>query len=272
MKSSIGWINGEWGLIENLNISLNNRGLTLADGIFETILILQGKPKLLNKHLDRLKGSACLLGMKTPPQKEWVISLIEEGIACANLSNMNGSIRINWSRGKRLGRGINLGSGDQKHEFWIEINHGEPCFQPITTIISKFEQRNAKSQINLCKTFAYTQSINARREAQKAGKDEALLLSTNGDLSCGSASNLIIKRNNEWITPPLSTGCLPGIMRGQGLKNGIIKEAKIEIEPHINDQWLLINSLSCHPIKELNNKHLNIFKSAKSFWLELYQL
>ena len=68
MKNQIAWIDGSWGSTAELALPLRDRGLQLADGIFETILILDGHPQLLNAHLSRWQTSACLLGMAPPPR------------------------------------------------------------------------------------------------------------------------------------------------------------------------------------------------------------
>ena len=111
----------------------------------------------------------------------------------------------------------------------------------------------------------------ARRESNLAGYDDALLLSTNGEISCGTTANIIIKRNNEWLTPRIESGCLPGVMRQQGLNTGLLKEAKIAKEPEVNDQWLLINSISCHSIIKINEICLKEYKNAEMLWNSLLE-
>ena len=49
----------------------------------------------------------------------------------------------------------------------------------------------------------------------------------------------------------------------------IIKEEKINHEPEPGDQWLLINSLSCRPIRKVNEYSLEILPNPKDFWLSL---
>ena len=67
MTSAIAWIDGQWGTAANLNLPLDDRGLLLADGLFETVLIRKGQPQLLQEHLLRWRDSAALLGMDAPP-------------------------------------------------------------------------------------------------------------------------------------------------------------------------------------------------------------
>lgn len=272
MKNQIAWIDGSWGSTAELALPLRDRGLQLADGIFETILILNGHPQLLNAHLNRWQTSASLLGMAPPPTAKWLTPLIKEGLKQCNLDNDNGALRLNWSRGDSSGRGIGLSSSQQetsKPRFWLELNPTEPCFNPLTALISRHEQRNAHSRISQCKTFAYNQSIQARQEAQIAGCDEAVLLSTTGEICCGSTANLIVRRKNQWFTPRLSSGCLPGVMRQQGLEHGWLQETQLEATPEKDDQWLLINSLSCQPIVKLNDHLLRGWSDPEGLWYSL---
>ena len=267
-NKKLGWISGHWGIFKDLKVPINDRGLNFADGIFETILILNGVPQLLNEHLNRWEKSANILEMNPPPSKEWLISLVEDGINRAQLNNINGVIRINWSRGESEQRGIDI-SKTSFHSFWLEIDSYQPDFESISTMISQTERRNSFSRLSSCKTFSYNQGIQARLEAKNAGFNDALLLNSQGEICCATTANILVKRENNWLTPPSNSGCLPGIMRQRGIDLNIIKETLIEATPRDNDEWFLINSLSCHPIQKINTKRLKITTNPKDFWLTL---
>ena len=267
-NEKLGWINGHWGIFKDLKVPINDRGLNFADGIFETILILNGIPQLLEEHLNRWEKSASILEMNSPPSKEWLISLIEDGINRAQLNNINGVIRINWTRGESEQRGIDI-SQISHHGFWLEMDSYQPNFESISTMISQTERRNSFSRLSYCKTFSYSQGIQARLEAKNAGFNDALLLNSHGEICCSTTANILVKRNNNWLTPKLNSGCLPGIMRQRGIDLNIIKETLIEATPKDNDEWFLINSLSCHPIQKINKKELKTSTNPKEFWLSL---
>lgn len=271
-KHNIAWIDGKWGTINELTLPLQDRGLQLADGIFETILILQGQIILFDQHLKRWQKSAALLGMTKPPDREWLMLKVQEAIKRSKI--LNGALRINWSRGNQLHRGINVSiaqPNQQQHRFWLELNATEPNFKSISVLISRHEKRNAYSQLSHCKTFAYNQAIKVRREAHLAGYDDALLLGNNQEICCGSTANLLVKRKNQWLTPRLQSGCLPGVMRQQAIDQGLLKEVKLRREPENGDQWLLINSLSCHPITKINKTILATYPEPKDLWLSLLE-
>ena len=151
----------------------------------------------------------------------------------------------------------------------MEIDSYQPNFESISTIISQTERRNSFSRLSFCKTFSYNQGIQARLEAKNAGFNDAILLNSQGEICCATTANILVKRENNWLTPPSNSGCLPGIMRQRGIELNIIKEALIEATPKDNDEWFLINSLSCHPIHKVNQKELNISTNPKKFWLGL---
>ena len=325
---------GQWGRPDQLSLPLDDRGLTLADGLFETVLVERGQVWLLEAHLERWRRSAALLGMELPPPAELLEPLIAEALRRslgavdgprssaskgsrklppagnlprapwldASSGGLAGALRLNWSRGSAQARGIDLpaeGEPPLAHRFWLQFTPLQPCFQPVTVWISQLERRQATSLLSQCKTFAYGQAIQARREARSAGAEEALLLGTSGELCCGATSNLVVLREGTWLTPPLASGCLPGVMRGRALALGLVREAPLdpalllqqapgdvqgsglnpdqEWRPGVKDSGsvagaapgpiraaLLLNSLGCRPIRAVNGQRLGAADEASS--------
>ena len=268
MTSSIAWIDGQWGTAASLKLPLDDRALLLADGLFETVLVRNGQPQLLQEHLQRWSDSAARLGMDAPPERDTLEPLIEDAIQRSQLNEADGALRLNWSRGSTPQRGIGL-TASGHHRFWLTLQPCTPTFSPINTITSRHERRNASSQLSHCKTFAYGQAIQARREAQEQGADDALLLNTAGAMCCATAANLLIRRHGQWLTPALSSGCLPGVMRGRALSQGVAVETELEAEFEADDQAVLINSLSCRPIASHNGKPMAATTTAVDLWQSL---
>ena len=272
--TTLGWHNGEWGSADVLGMPLTDRGLQLADGLFETILIQDGRAQLLNEHLQRWQRSAALLGMAAPPAAPVLKKLIDEAIArvALNCEGTTGALRLNWSRGSIAGRGIGLPTTDPdptQHRFWLTLQPHQPDFEPAKAWISVQEQRNANSLLSQCKTLAYGQAVQARREAQTQGAELALLHNTSGDLCCGDSANLLVKREGHWVTPPLSSGCLPGVMRAKALQQKLVTETTIGPALRANDQALLINSLGCRSLKQVDGMELHPSAEAKLLWQQL---
>ena len=275
MKLSIGWHKDKWLDIENIYISANDRGLKFGDGIFETVLIKNNNAVLIDEHIQRLENSSRILNMNLNINKSHLKDIINLGIAQLSLKNHQlGSIRINYSRGLNKGRTIRINHDQQedyKNNLWIEFYLIKPNFSPISTFISQTEKRNQYSLINQCKTFSYNQSIQVLIEANKKLFDDCLMLNTANELCCGSTFNILLKRNNRWITPRKESGCLQGIMVKKAIKLNIIKEALILPKFYNDDILIAINSLSCRQINRVNDIEFITTFDPKYFWKLLYK-
>jgi len=254
--ASIAWIGdprapgeGQWGEPAGLSVPLDDRGLLLADGLFETLLLEGGQIRLLDEHLERWRQGAALLDLPPPPAAGPLRELVAEAVARSGIRS--GALRLNGSRGSAAGRGLDLPPpAAHRPRFWLQLSAMQPAFTPLAAIISRRERRNPASLLSRCKTFAYGAQVQARREAREAGADEALMLATSGELSCGAAANLLLRRGGRWLTPPLSSGCLPGVMRGRALALGWLQEAPLAPSDMAEaEAVLLINSLGCRPLR-----------------------
>ena len=249
---------GQWGSPGELTVPLDERGLLLADGLFETLLVEGGRIRLLVEHLDRWRQGAQLLALPAPPAGDLLLPLVAAAVNRSGIGS--GALRLNWSRGSSgpTSRGLDLPPANATTaRFWLQLTAATPSFEPLSTIISQRERRNPASLLSRCKTFAYAAQIQARREARDAGADDALLLSSSGELSCGAAANLLIRREGTWLTPSLSSGCLPGVMRGRALRLGMAEEQRLEPQELAHCEGaLLINSLGCRPIQRCDGRPL----------------
>ena len=250
MTAAIAWIDGCWGPNDQLKIPLSDRGLQLADGLFETILIDAGESQLLAPHLARWSTRAALLGMEPPPEQGWLTPLIAEAIARADLENRPAALRLNWSRDGAGGRGLS-GSGAQRSRFWLTLQAVQLDHQPITAITSRGERRNAHSLLSRCKTFSYGQAIQARQEAERSGATMPCC-ATRRVTSAAARSPTVVQRAGRWLTPLWSSGCLPGVIRqrdqarlhrGSSIGRGAATRRSV-----------LVNSLSCRPIQSLDGQ------------------
>ena len=274
MRESLGWYKDQWLDIDKILISANNRGLKFGDGIFETILIKKNKPILFDEHLKRLEKSSKLLDINLKINELTLKKLINDGIRKLNLKkDQFASVRINLSRGANKGRTLKVNSTLERKDsdnLWLEFFRIKPNFNPISVFISQTEKRNEFSLISKCKTFSYNQAIQVLTEANEKSFDDSILLNTSGELCCGSTFNLLIKRNNQWITPRKESGCLEGIMVSQALKLKIVKEELIPPEFQNDDIIVAINSLSCRQINQVNDLKLKPKFDPIYFWDLLY--
>jgi len=270
MIKDIGWKEGKWYKVDDIKISIKDRGLRFGDAIFETILIKDKKPVFLDEHIQRFKNNLKILRFDNIIDNLLLRKIIINGINKLNIKNEEyGSIRINYSRGINITRSLKVDSLESTfniNNLWIEFYTINLDFNPITVHISEKEKRNEHSLLSSCKTFNYIQSIQALIEANKKNFDDSILLNTKNELCCGTTFNLILKRKNKWLTPRKESGCMPGIMIGKLLDLKLIEEAHLLPEFKKDDILVAINSLSCRQIIKVNNFNLISEFNPKIFW------
>ena len=247
MSNAIAWVEQQWGHPDALGGPVSDRGLGLADGVFETLLIRAGAPQLLESHLQRWRHGAAWLQLPTPPEQQQVEQWIVEAIRRSGINE--GALRINWSRGSG-GRGLQP-PAQAMGCCWGSLYPHQPSFQRQKVVVSERVKRWAEDPLNGCKTLGYGAMVLARLEAIQAGADDALLRSSQGGLCSGSSANLLIQSNGQWLTPPLSSGALPGVMRARGVNLGVIQEAPIGEVLRADQPAVLLNSLDCRPLNAI---------------------
>ncbi|MFI1682560.1 aminotransferase class IV [Streptomyces sp. NPDC020607] len=200
------WLNGGLQDLDDARVSVLDHGLTVGDGIFETVKSVGGRPFALTRHLARLAQSARGLGLPEP-------DLDEVRHACAAVLDANplplGRLRITYTGGLSP-----LGSdrGDQGTTLVVAL--GEAKQRPDTTaVITVPWTRNERGALTGLKTTSYAENVVALARAHEHGATEALFANTVGQLCEGTGSNVFVVLDGEIHTPPVASGCLAGITR-----------------------------------------------------------
>jgi branched-chain amino acid aminotransferase len=207
---SIVWFNGI--LVEEaIPLDPADRGLALGDGLFETIAVLNGTPVYLEAHLDRLDSAALELGIVLSRKA------IERGIAeLLRASSADRAIlRVSITRGVGA-RG--LSAQGERPTLLITLTPWQQgtVYAPVRLATSSI-RRNESSPASGVKSLSYIDNIFAAREASRAGADDALLLNTQGRVACSTIANVFLVAGESLVTPPVSEGVLPGIIRARVL-------------------------------------------------------
>lgn len=200
------WLNGGLRDLDSARVSVFDHGLTVGDGVFETVKAVAGRPFALTRHLDRLARSARGLGLPEPDADE-------VRRACAAVLDANpmelGRLRITYTGGLSP-----LGSdrGDQGPTLVVAL--GATARRPDSTaVITVPWTRNERGALAGLKTTSYAENVVALARAHGRGATEALFPNTVGRLCEGTGSNVFVVLDGEIHTPPLASGCLAGITR-----------------------------------------------------------
>ena len=202
------YLNGRLMDPSEARIDPADRGLLLADGLFETLRAYGGKAFCLEAHLARLAAGCGLLGLPGPSSPE-IAAAVSAVLAGNDLAEA--SIRITLTRGAGA-RGL-LPPAETKPTLMIVAFPLPPSLPKAMSACIVGIRRNEHSPLSQLKSLAYLDNILALREADAAGCDEAILLNTAGRITGGSRSNLFLVLDGIVTTPPPSEGLLPGIAR-----------------------------------------------------------
>ena len=211
-STSILYINGRFVPEADAHVSPLDRGFTLADGIFETLVASGDKLFRLGDHLARLRRGAEVLHLLLP-------SIDELGKALRESLRRNGHphsvVRLTVTRGVDPGRGLDVTPGIEPSV----VVRVAPWHGPLTSlpqgrhlVLSQI-RRNDLSPLAGIKSLSYVDGVVARLEARRVGADDALLCNTRGVLTGATSSNVFAVMEGSLITPSEADGILPGIAR-----------------------------------------------------------
>lgn len=228
------------------SISVMDRGLNYADGLFETIAVRGRSPRFLDYHLDRLTSSCRRLGIPLPSGVTVADEVCELAADCET-----GTVKILMTRG----------TGERGYA---------PPRQSVPNRIvgllpdAGFSPEHQKNGIavKLCdnvisinpglagmKTLGRLEQVLARAELSDTDFTEGLMSTVEGQVVCGTMSNLFAVTAGVLLTPDLSRCGVNGVMRRlvmeQAAALGIdCREADIDPEDlFAADELFLTNSL-----------------------------
>lgn len=194
------------------HLSLRDRGFTLSDGIFETMVASGDRIFRLDDHLARLQRGADVLYIQMPPAEE-LVDAIHETLLRNGLSHS--VVRLTVTRGIDPGRGLDVTPGITPSV----VVRVTPWQGPLDSLpqgrrlaLSQI-RRNDLSPLAVIKSLSYAEGVVARLRAQRGGADDALMCNTRGFLTGATSSNVFAVIGDELVTPSEGDGALPGIAR-----------------------------------------------------------
>ncbi len=184
-----------------------DHGVTVGDGVFETCAVYGGGAFALTRHLRRLARSATGLGLPVPDE-----DAVREAVAAVLAAAPDaGRLRLTYTGGPGP-LGSHRDGPDAQRPTLVAL--AGPATRAATSRVVRVPWvRNERSAVAGLKTTSYAENVVALAEAHRRGADEAVLANTVGLLCEGTGSNVVVERDGELVTPPLSSGCLAGITR-----------------------------------------------------------
>ncbi|KAA2260163.1 aminodeoxychorismate lyase [Solihabitans fulvus] len=191
-------------------VRVDDLGLLRGDGVFETVLVVDGRPRELAAHLDRLVASAAMLELPAPDR--------------AAFDRAVGAVLDAWAGGRELvmrlvhTRGVEGGDGTPTgFVLGSEINpatlrHRADGIAAVT-LERGFDEglaRRAPWLLLGAKSLSYAVNMAALREAERRGAADVLFTTSDGLVLEGPTSTVIAASDGILRTTPTALGILPG--------------------------------------------------------------
>lgn len=238
---TLGYYNGKFDEIENMQIPMNDRVHFFGDGVYDATCSKNHVIYLLEEHVDRFYKSAEKIQIDVPCSKEELTLLLQE-----MLSKVEGdTLSVYWQ--------VTRGSGYRKHEFpegkanlWIMIR---PCvLRDLKEKIGLTCMEDVRYLYCNIKTLNLIPNVMAAQKAAKKGCFETVFHRGARVTEC-SHSNIAILHNGSLQTHPDGPFILPGIaknhLRKACRKLGIpVIEKPFSLEEMINADEILVTSSS----------------------------
>ena len=192
----------------------DNRGLRYGDAVFESMRFTHGELLFYEDHFDRLRHVMNIIGLRdngnfsTNNLRFHIHALVQ-----ANRISGSAKIRLTIFRN---GAGTYIPQTGESSF----IIHSEPLahenFSMNTEGLRIGVYRDMKKQVNILSPYKSANSILyvlAGLFKTKNNLDDCIILNDRDNVCEGITSNVFIRKNDQTITPPLSEGCIDGVMR-----------------------------------------------------------
>lgn len=230
-------------------ISPRDRGLTLGDGVFETIAIRGGAPVRLDAHLDRLFDGLEVLAFAEKPDRSALPNDLARLIQAEGVAD--GAARLSVTRGPG-GRGLTT-AGAGPPTVLITAAAVTPRTAPVDLLIARRVRRNEASPVSRIKALSYLDNVLAFQEAEAGGADDALILNTRGAVAETAIANVFAVHGERLLTPPVAAGALPGTARAAVTALFPVEETLHDVNDLLTaEEAFITNSLGVRRVRRID--------------------
>jgi branched-chain amino acid aminotransferase len=206
------------GVIQDsdLQLTVSNRSFLYGDGVFETLKIVNNKILFFEDHYFRLMASMRIVRMEIP--MTFTMEFLEEQILkLVEVLAIQDAARVRFTVFRNEG-GFYL-PNDNSISFVIQASKLENIRYKIPKIqfeVDLYKDFIVPSQLlSTLKTANKITHVTASIFAKENQLDSTLLINETKNVIEAANGNLFMLMGNKLITPPISEGCLNGIMRKQ---------------------------------------------------------
>ncbi|UMP03149.1 aminodeoxychorismate lyase [Amycolatopsis sp. EV170708-02-1] len=217
---------------EAAHLRVDDLGLLRGDGVFETILVVDGRPRELRPHLERLARSAAMLDLPEPDLAVW------ERAAQTVIDNWSGpteiALKLVYTRGidgdpeaKPFGFALGVEIDEKVQRARVE---GVAAITLERGIEPELAER-APWLLLGAKSISYGVNMAALREAGRRGASDVIFTAVDGSVFEGPTSTVVLAKDRTLYTPPATIGILPGTTQAALFRGAERAGWSVKVEP-----------------------------------------
>ena len=206
-------VGGELKPRSEARVSVFDSSVQGGDAVWEGLRVYRGRIADLDRHLDRLFGSAHAMAFSGVPARETVRAALFETLRANGMTD-GVHVRLTLSRGEKVTSGMSpewnrTGCTLIVLAEWKPLVYDPEGIRLITSSIRRNSPQCIDSKIHHANLI---NNILAKIEANLAGVDDALMLDLDGFVAETNATNVFLMRDGALQTPHTHS-CLPGVTR-----------------------------------------------------------
>ena len=183
-------------------------GLMAGWGVFSTIRVCQGVLFAYERHFERMRFDAEALHVPFPSDPAWMQSRLLKLVEANHAPDATLRVCVVRNKGGQF-----EGPGIERDFDLIAFTRDLADWGESVRLAIKPHARYAASEFSGAKMLSWAQNLTWYEQTHDRGYDEVVLLNEKGEVSECTSANIFVVRGSQVATPPLSSGCLPGITR-----------------------------------------------------------
>jgi len=194
--------------VSDSTLSAGQVGLLSGWGVFSTLKVSEGVLFAFERHWARIMRDAAAFHVPIPGDSEKVRRQLLELIDANRAYNSTLRLVI-----VRNGGGMWADPAPRRPSDLIALTADPKDWGMGVKLALQANARHAASPFAGTKILSWSMNLTWLESAQRRGFDEALLLNERGEVAECTSANIFIANGSQVWTPPLNSGCLPGITR-----------------------------------------------------------
>jgi D-alanine transaminase len=207
----LAYVNGTYSPVSDAKVSIEDRGFQFGDGVYEVIVAYNGRPFLLERHLQRLRESLLGIELSFDFSVHPIERLVEDGLRRSELRDA--LIYVQITRGA-ASRGHLIPPGLAPTVVMT--------IKPLVRVPDELRRRGARVITTLdnrwsncyIKAITLLPNILARNAAARRGYDDAIFVTASGEVRECTASNIFVISDGALSIPPRNQSVLHGVTQG----------------------------------------------------------